>query len=213
MGSVVQVPLPPPPWPASDAQTFWASLPRMETSISAPWIGLSVWRILHQPTDTFIPLPYAGHNNNTGGSNPTSPPLIWVKHVCALEGTQWAAPLHGDVCKLLGEEMQTSGSGRDMSRDGSSSVTGIQTLPIHSSTIQIPVDSDNGSIWWLGKRKSQKQWAQMLRILGRKGTNAQIYGLFYEAIFQAILLYWPETWVLMSQMVHILRSLHHRVAC
>ena len=51
----------------------------------------------------------------------------------------------------------------------------------------------------------------MFRILGWKGANTRIYGLYYKAMAQSVLTYGLERWVLMTQVVRTVWDLHHKV--
>ena len=60
--------------------------------------------------------------------------------------------------------------------------------------------------------KLQKRWVKFSCILGKEVANVQVYGLFYKAMVQSVLIYRSEMWVLMPQMVRTLGNFHHRVA-
>ena len=60
--------------------------------------------------------------------------------------------------------------------------------------------------------KLQKRWVKFSCILGKEVANVQVYGLFYKAMVQSVLIYRSEMWVLMPRMVRTLGNFHHRVA-
>ena len=43
--------------------------------------------------------------------------------------------------------------------------------------------------------KAQSVWRRMLKILSREGERTQVSGFFFKAIFQPVLLFGAETWV------------------
>ena len=44
--------------------------------------------------------------------------------------------------------------------------------------------------------KAQKSWGRLSRVLGREGSAPKVSGNFYKAVYQAVLLFGEETWVL-----------------
>ena len=60
--------------------------------------------------------------------------------------------------------------------------------------------------------KACRQRAQLPRVLGREGEDAQTSGLFYVAILKATLLFGSETWEVTPRMVQTVGFFHHRVA-
>ena len=48
--------------------------------------------------------------------------------------------------------------------------------------------------------KAQKSWGRLSRILGREGEDPKVFGNFYKAVAQAVLLFGAETWVLTQRM-------------
>ena len=43
--------------------------------------------------------------------------------------------------------------------------------------------------------RAKKVWGSMLRILSREGSTPWVYGLFFKAVIQEVLLFGVETWV------------------
>ena len=60
-------------------------------------------------------------------------------------------------------------------------------------------------------RKARNHWSLMSCILGWEGENKWLYGIFYKAVFQAVLIYGSETLVLMPWNIWTLGTFHHRV--
>ena len=57
--------------------------------------------------------------------------------------------------------------------------------------------------------KSQSKWAQLLRVLGREGSDAWISGMFYVTLLQAVLLYGSYTWTIFPHIEKTLGSFQH----
>ena len=59
-------------------------------------------------------------------------------------------------------------------------------------------------------QKAGKSWGRMSRILRREGADPKIVGHFFKAVLQAVvqavLLFWSETWVLIPQIEQALCS-------
>ena len=61
-------------------------------------------------------------------------------------------------------------------------------------------------------KKARKSWAWLTRILGRKGSNPRVFGKCFIAVFQSVLIFGSETWVMTPHMGRALGSFQHRVA-
>ena len=61
-------------------------------------------------------------------------------------------------------------------------------------------------------RKARKIWTRITRILGREGVDPRIYGLFFKAIVQSVLIFGSYMWVLTYRMDWALGRSQHRVA-
>ena len=61
-------------------------------------------------------------------------------------------------------------------------------------------------------RKSMKSLARLLRILGSKGANTRVSGVFFEALVQAVPVLGAETWVVTSRTGRGLGWFQHRLA-
>ena len=73
------------------------------------------------------------------------------------------------------------------------------------------VDDDNwpemvGNLW-----KVRKIWVRMARILRQEGTSPRVFGMFFKAVVQAVLLFESYTWVITPHMGRSLGNFHHRV--
>ena len=53
----------------------------------------------------------------------------------------------------------------------------------------LKVENDEWAAVILNLSKAWKWWEQMLRILGQEGENTWLFGLFYKALLQAVLIY------------------------
>ena len=60
-------------------------------------------------------------------------------------------------------------------------------------------------------RRARQKWAQLSRVLVQEGVDAQISGMFYIAVVQALIIYRSETWVMSPRIGKTLGGLHHRV--
>ena len=60
--------------------------------------------------------------------------------------------------------------------------------------------------------KASKSYTGMTRILGQEGEETRIYGLFFKAVVQAVLIFGSEMWVLTPRMERALGSFQQRIA-
>jgi hypothetical protein len=60
--------------------------------------------------------------------------------------------------------------------------------------------------------KARQRWAMISKILTWQGSTPKVMGYYYKAVYQAILLYGCETWVISSATYKRLESFHHRIA-
>ena len=63
-----------------------------------------------------------------------------------------------------------------------------------------------GNLW-----KVRKIWVRMARILRQEGTSPRVFGMFFKAVVQAVLLFESYTWVITPHMGRSLGNFHHRV--
>ena len=61
-------------------------------------------------------------------------------------------------------------------------------------------------------KKAQHKWAWLTWVLGKEGSDDRTLGRFYVAVFQTVLLYGSEIWVMAPRIGENLRGFHHRVA-
>ena len=61
-------------------------------------------------------------------------------------------------------------------------------------------------------QNDRKSWGRMSRILIQEGAYPKVLGYFCKAVFQAVLLFGAETWVLTPSMERSLSSFQHRAA-
>ena len=59
--------------------------------------------------------------------------------------------------------------------------------------------------------KARRKWAQMTRVLGREGDDAQTSGQIYLEVVQSVMLYGSETWVMTPRIRRAFGGFHHRV--
>ena len=60
--------------------------------------------------------------------------------------------------------------------------------------------------------KARTVWQRISRILRRKGERLRVYGFFFKAFVQSVLLFGTETWVVTSHMVRVLGGFQYQVA-
>ena len=59
---------------------------------------------------------------------------------------------------------------------------------------------------------AKHKWARLTRVLIREGTDARNSGQIYLAVFQSVMMYSLETWVMTPHIGRVLGGFHHRVA-
>ena len=62
-------------------------------------------------------------------------------------------------------------------------------------------------------KKARAVWRQMPRILIREGARPRVYGFFFKAVVQSVLLFGAETWVFTPHTVRVLGVFQDQVAC
>ena len=50
------------------------------------------------------------------------------------------------------------------------------------------------------------------RVLDKTGATVRARGIMYKAVYQSVLLYGSDSWVVMGGMLKVLEGLHHREA-
>ena len=60
---------------------------------------------------------------------------------------------------------------------------------------------------------SRWKWVRLFRILGWEGADPWTTGTLYKTVFQATILFGPETWVMKLSIRLTLIRFHHRVSC
>ena len=60
-------------------------------------------------------------------------------------------------------------------------------------------------------RREQHKWVQLLWVLGQKGADMWTLGVLYTEVFQMLLLYGLETWVMSPHIGKTLGLFHHRM--
>jgi hypothetical protein len=73
-------------------------------------------------------------------------------------------------------------------------------------------DNDWEAAYWNLKTAKQR-WATISHILARESTSPQVSAFFYKAFIQMVLLYGSETWVISGEILQLLTSFHHGIAC
>jgi hypothetical protein len=63
------------------------------------------------------------------------------------------------------------------------------------------------------QKARQQRWTMISRILMREKASPRISALFYKATIQTVLLYGSETWVITKEILQLLTSFHHGIAC
>ena len=61
-------------------------------------------------------------------------------------------------------------------------------------------------------RKSQRIWGMVEKVLGKKGELIKACEMMYKAVFQVVLMYGREIWVVTEAMVTVIEGIHHRIA-
>ena len=90
----------------------------------------------YQPTDSFCAPPPVGQDGNSGGGQPSPPPLTCMQHVCALGGTQPPPTYHFPLRTGRGTEVMEygGGGGAGIIRDG---IQGIRTSPVDGDVFSV----------------------------------------------------------------------------
>ena len=60
----------------------------------------------------------------------------------------------------------------------------------------ISATDDNWSVMVRNLSQAKKFWIRMSRILIREGAAPRVFGLFFKAVIQAVLIFGEETWVI-----------------
>ena len=60
--------------------------------------------------------------------------------------------------------------------------------------------------------KERRKWARLTRVLGREGEDARTSVYIYLEVFQYVMLYGLEMWIMTPRIGRLLGGFHHRVA-
>jgi len=72
-------------------------------------------------------------------------------------------------------------------------------------------DSDWGALY-TNLRRARYKWYKLSKLLTREGAIPQIFGMFYKAVVQTVLLFGCESWTMTDAMRTALKGFHHRAA-
>jgi len=70
-------------------------------------------------------------------------------------------------------------------------------------------DSDWGALH-ANLRRARYKWYKLSKLLHREGANPRIFGMFYKAVVQTVLLCGCESWTMTDAMWTVLKGFHHR---
>jgi Reverse transcriptase (RNA-dependent DNA polymerase) len=98
-----------------------------------------------------------------------------------------------------------------------------QTFTIDGTTIESvgsfrylgKVETRSDSDWaalYTNLKRARYKWYKLSKLLHREGANSRIFGMFYKAVVQTVLLFGCESWTMTDAMWTVLRGFHHRAA-
>ena len=61
--------------------------------------------------------------------------------------------------------------------------------------------------------KERRKWARLTRVLGREGEDARTSVYIYLEVFQYVMLYGLEMWIMTPRIGRLLGGFHNRVSC
>ena len=61
-------------------------------------------------------------------------------------------------------------------------------------------------------RKSHGIWGMIVKVIGKTGRPIKVQVMMYKVVFQAVLLYGSEIWVLEDAMMMVLEAFHHSIS-
>ena len=81
----------------------------------------------------------------------------------------------------------------------------------HLGRVESCTDSDWAALY-TNLRRARYKWYKLQKILKREGANPRIFGMFYKAVVQTVLLFGCESWTMTDGMWTVLKGFHHRAA-
>ena len=61
-------------------------------------------------------------------------------------------------------------------------------------------------------RKSHGIWGMIVKVIGKTGRPIKLQAMIYKVVFEAVLLYGSEIWVLEDAMMMVLEAFHHSIS-
>ena len=65
---------------------------------------------------------------------------------------------------------------------------------------------------YINTRNEKRQWELMAKVLTKTVATVLEQAMMYKVVFQMVLLYRSESWVLTEEMLKVMEGLHHQVA-
>ena len=65
---------------------------------------------------------------------------------------------------------------------------------------------------YINTRNEKRQWELMAKVLTKTVATVLERAMMYKVVFQMVLLYRSESWVLTEEMLKVMEGLHHQVA-
>jgi hypothetical protein len=75
------------------------------------------------------------------------------------------------------------------------------------------IESKTASDWpalYHNLRRARYKWHRLSKLLTREGANPRVFGMFYKAVVQTVLLFGSESWTMTDAMWKVLKGFHHR---
>ena len=139
-----------------------------------------------------------------------------MRHVCVTQVPQRPAPRNGLLFR--GEERKRPRLEEEEARTGIEMEIIAYGIPIDPVTSfkylgRVLSEADNNCPAVVHNlRKTQNKCERLSRVLSREGADARTLGRIYMAVFQAVMIYESETWMMTPCIGSVLGGFHHRVA-
>ena len=62
-------------------------------------------------------------------------------------------------------------------------------------------------------KKARRRWGMIVRVLVNTGATVRACGMMYKAVYQLVIIYGSESWVVMGAMLNILEGFHTGRPC
>ena len=76
----------------------------------------------------------------------------------------------------------------------------------------VAYNNSKGVSLYQNLKKAQRQWGMVAKLMTKAGVVVRLQSMIYKAVFQTVLLYGSDVWVVTGAILTVLEGFHHRLA-